>query len=108
MTQLTESDKALNLFEGTNTSLVTYILVTSEGVPFKYNGNVTYQEAVKLAGLMIDLIHYTKRTIEDLKKGNTGNICLRMRLKSGEEYIIQQEQDFFLLTLQMCKGTVEE
>lgn len=123
MAQLTESDKLLNSFEGQNGSIEYYILVTSEGVPFKYsqsiasdksqdsqdsNVNPNYIEAVKIAGLFSDLINYTKRTIEDLKKGNTGNICIRLRLKDGKEIIIQQEQDFYMITKQVCKVSSEE
>jgi hypothetical protein len=107
MAQLTESDKALNAYESKNTSLESYILVTSEGVPFKFAG-VKHEEAIKYSGLMYDLIHYSKRILEDLKKGNSGNISLRLRLKDGHEYIIQQELDFFLITVQMCKAVIEE
>jgi hypothetical protein len=63
---------------------------------------------VKIAGLVSDLINYTKRTIEDLKKGNTGNICIRLRLKDGKEIIVQQEQDFYMITKQVCKVTLDE
>ena len=123
MAQLTESDKLLNQFEGQNGSIEYYILVTSEGIPFKYsqsiasdksqdnqdsNVNPNYIEAVKIAGLVSDLINYTKRTIEDLKRGNTGNICIRLRLKDGKEIIVQQEQDFYMITKQVCKVTSDE
>lgn len=103
MAQLTESDKLLSAFESKNTSLESWILLTSEGVPFKFSG-VTNTEAVKICGMMTDLVHFTKRTIEDLKKGNLGNICIRLRQTNGMEYIIKQENDFFLITLQMCKA----
>lgn len=107
MAQLTESDKALASFESKNSSLESYVLVTSEGVPFKYSG-VKPEEGIKYAALMYDLINYTKRVLEDLKKGNSGNICIRLRLKDGHEYVVQQEQDFFMITIQMCKSVVEE
>ena len=107
------------------TAQLSIILVTSEGIPFKYsqsivvdknadtkNANSTinpnYNEAVKIAGLVSDLINYSKKTIEDLKKGNTGNICIRLRLKDGKEIIVQQEQDYYLITKQVCKSAPEE
>lgn len=125
MAQQTESDKLLNSFETTNTSIEFWILVTSEGVPFKYSSSIVfdknlaekseqdaqnknYMEAVRIAGLVSDLINYTKRTIEDFKKGQTGNICIRLRLKDDKEIIIQQEQDFYLITKQVCKTVVDE
>lgn len=123
MAQLTESDKLLNDFESQNGSIEYYIMVTSEGVPFKFSQSIVqdknqevketsvnnnYIEAVKIAGLVSDLINYSKRTIEDLKKGNTGNICIRLRLKDGKEIIIQQEQDFYMITKQVCKITQDD
>jgi len=125
MAQLTESDKLLNAFETSNSSVEFWILVTSEGVPFKHSSSIVfdknlaekseqdiqsrnYSEAVKIAGLFSDLINYTKRTIEDFKKGQSGNICIRLRLSDGKEIIVQQEQDFFLITKQVCKAAPEE
>ena len=107
MTQLTESDKLLVSFEAKNQSLESFVLVTSEGVPFKYSG-LKDEEATKLAGLMYDLMHFSKRTLEDFKKGNLGNICIRLRLTDGHEYIVKQEQDFFLVTVQLCKQSSNE
>ncbi len=107
MAQLTESDKLLAAFESKNTSLESFILVTSEGVPLKFSG-LKYEEAVKISAYMFDLMHFSKRTLEDFKKGNLGNICIRLRLTDGHEYIIKQEQDFFLVSVQMCKVIIQD
>ena len=124
MAQLSESDKLLAAFESQNGSVEYWIMVTSEGVPFKFSQSIiidkgnelkseadiqnrNYSESVKISGLVSDLINYSKRVIDDLKKGNTGNICIRLRMRDGKEYIIQQEQDFFLITKQVCKTIVE-
>lgn len=65
--------------------------MSSEGVPFKYNPNLTHQEAVSIAGLIYDLILYSKRTIDEMvKKPSPSNMTLRMRLKNGEEIIVSQ------------------
>jgi hypothetical protein len=87
--------------------------MTSEGVPFKYNpNNITHQEAVKISGLIYELVFYSKKTLDDFKRTpNYGNITIRLRLKSGLEIIVVQgihlfiilEQDFFLITHQLCK-----
>jgi hypothetical protein len=71
-------------------------LLSSEGVPFKYNSSLSHPEAVKIAGLIYDLILFSKRTLDDLKRsGSGGNITLRMRLKSGEEFIVVQGKKIY-------------
>jgi hypothetical protein len=68
------------------------------GVPFKYNiNNISHQEAVKYAGLVFDLILFSKRTLDDLKKTpHHGNMTLRLRLKNGSEIIVVQGKKFFI------------
>jgi len=101
-----ELDKLLKAFEEKNTSMEYYILMSSEGIPFKSNIENNAQ-VVKLAGLVFDLILYSKRTLEDLKKVNepgvNKNLTLRMRLKNGEELIIVQQNEFYLISKQICK-----
>ena len=122
MAQLTESDKLLTKFEAENGSVEYYILMTSTGIPFKFSQSIVqdkgldkeetvnpnYVEAVKICGLFMDLILYSKRTIEDLKKNSQGNVLLSLRLKDGKEFIVQQEQDFYLITKQVCKIQSDE
>jgi hypothetical protein len=124
MAQLSESDKLLAQFEAQNGSVEYWIMVTSEGIPFKFSQSIVpdkgnnivsesdiqsrnYSESVKISGLVSDLINYCKRVIDDLKKGNQGNIVIRLRMKDGKEYVIQQECDFFLITKQVCKTIAE-
>jgi hypothetical protein len=77
-------------FETANTSVESYVLLTSEGVPFKFSG-LSHQEAVRYAGLIYDLILYSKKTIDDFKRTpNHGNMALRLRLKNGTEIIVVQ------------------
>ena len=101
-----ELDKLLKAFEEKNTSMDYYILMSSEGIPFKSNidDNPT---VVKIAGLLFDFILYSKRTLDDLKKTNepmaNRNLTIRMRLKNGEELVIVQEGEFYLITKQICK-----
>ena len=80
-----ELDKLLKAFEEKNTSMEFYILVSSEGIPFKSNIEDN-AFVVKLTGLLFDLILYSKRTLDDLKKVNepgvNKNLTIRMRLKS--------------------------
>ena len=101
-----ELDKLLKAFEEKNTSMEYYILMSSEGIPFKSNIENNAQ-VVKLAGLIFDLILYSKRTLEDLKKVNepgvNKNLTLRMRLKNGEELIIVKQNEFYLISKQICK-----
>ena len=101
-----ELDKLLKAFEEKNTSMEYYILMSSEGIPFKSNIENNAQ-VVKLAGLIFDLILYSKRTLEDLKKVNepgvNKNLTLRMRLKNGEEIIVVQQNEYYLITKQICK-----
>ncbi len=103
-----ELDKLLKAFEEKNTSMEFYILVSSEGIPFKSNIEDN-AFVVKLTGLLFDLILYSKRTLDDLKKVNepgvNKNLTIRMRLKSGEELIIVQQNEFYLITKQICKIT---
>ena len=61
MTQLTESDKLLVSFEAKNQSLESFVLVTSEGVPFKYSG-LQDEEATKLAGDVLFNAFFQKNT----------------------------------------------
>jgi hypothetical protein len=103
-----ELDKLLKAFEEKNTSMEFYILVSSEGIPFKSNIEDN-AFVVKLTGLLFDLILYSKRTLDDLKKinepGVNKDLTIRMRLKSGEELIIVQQNEFYLITEQICKIT---
>ena len=64
-----ELDKLLKAFEEKNTSMEYYILCSSEGIPFKSNLENNAQ-IVKITGLLFDLILYSKRTLDDLKKVN--------------------------------------
>ena len=45
--------------------------------------------------------------MEDLKKVNeqglNENLTLRMRLKSGEELIVVQQNEYYLISKQICK-----
>ena len=66
--------------------------MTNEGVPFKYNiNNISHQDAVKISGLIHELVLYSKKTLDDFKRTpNHGNITIRLRLKSGLEIIVVQ------------------
>ena len=53
--------------------------------------------AVKYAGLIYDLMLFTKKTFDDFKKSpNSGNVILRIRLKNGKEFIISQGNKYNL------------
>ena len=101
-----ELDKLLKAFEDKNTSMEYYILMNNEGIPFKSNIEKN-SEVIKIAGLIFDLVLYSKRTLDSLKKTNepgvSKNLTLRMRLKNGEELIVVQENEFYLITKQICK-----
>jgi len=62
---------------------------------------------VRIAGLLFDLILYSKKVLEDLKKVNEQgvheNLTLRMRLKNGVEIIIVQQNEYYLISKQICK-----
>ena len=83
-----------------------YILMSIDGIPFKSNIEKN-SEVVRIAGLIFDLILYSKKIIEDLKKTNeqglNENLTLRMRLKNGEEIIVVQQNEYYLISKQICK-----
>ena len=100
-----ELDKLLKAFEDKNTSMEFYILMSLDGIPFKSNIEKN-SEIVRVAGLIFDLILYSKKILEDLKKVNepgNDNLTLRMRLKNGEEIIVVQQNEYYLLSKQICK-----
>ena len=101
-----ELDKLLKAFEDKNTSMDFYILMSIDGIPFKSNIEKN-SEVVRISGLIFDLILYSKKILEDLKKVNepgvNDNLTLRMRLKNGEEIIVVQQNEFYLLSKQICK-----
>lgn len=101
-----ELDKLLKAFEDKNTSMEFYILMNNEGIPFKSNIEKN-SDVIRIAGLIFDLILYSKRTLDSLKKVNepgvSKNLTMRMRLKNGEEIIIVQENEFYLISKQICK-----
>ena len=101
-----ELDKLLKAFEDKNTSMEFYILMSIDGIPFKSNIEKN-SEVVRITGLIFDLILYSKKILEDLKKvnepGTNDNLTLRMRLKNGEEIIVVQQNEYYLLTKQICK-----
>ena len=67
-------------------------------VPFKFSiSSLEYPMAVKYAGLIYDLMLFTKKTFDDFKKSpNSGNVILRIRLKNGKEFIISQGNKYNL------------
>ena len=77
-----------------------------DGIPFKSNIEKN-SEVVCVAGLIFDLILYSKKILEDLKKTNeqgvNDNLTLRMRLKNGEEIIVVQQNEYYLISKQICK-----
>ena len=101
-----ELDKLLKAFEDKNTSMDFYILMSIDGIPFKSNIE-KHSEVVRISGLIFDLILYSKKILEDLKKVNepgvNDNLTLRMRLKNGEEIIVVQQNEYYLLSKQICK-----
>ena len=101
-----ELDKLLKAFEDKNTSMEYYILMSIEGIPFKSNIERN-SDVVRIAGLLFDLILYSKKVLEDLKKVNEQgvheNLTLRMRLKNGVEIIIVQQNEYYLISKQICK-----
>ena len=70
-----ELDKLLKAFEDKNTSMEYYILMSIDGIPFKSNIEKN-SEVVRIVGLIFDLILYSKKIIEDLKKTNEQGIHL--------------------------------
>ena len=104
---LSDLDKSMKAFEERNTSMDYYILMSAEGIPFK-SSLADNTQVVKIAGLLFDFIIYAKRTFDDLKKPSSNdnkNMTIRMRLKNGEEYIVIQEGDLYLICKQICKVT---
>ena len=101
-----ELDKLLKAFEDKNTSMEYYILMSIDGIPFKSNIERN-SDVVRIAGLLFDLILYSKKVLEDLKKVNEQgvheNLTLRMRLKNGVEIIIVQQNEYYLISKQICK-----
>ena len=101
-----ELDKLLKAFEDKNTSMEFYILMSIDGIPFKSNIEKN-SEVVRITGLIFDLILYSKKILEDLKKvndpGSNDNLTLRMRLKNGEEIIVVQQNEYYLISKQICK-----
>ena len=100
-----ELDKLLKAFEDKNTSMEFYILMSIDGIPFKSNIEKN-SDVVRVAGLIFDLILYSKRTLSDLKKtsdSSDDNLTMRMRLKSGVEIIIVQQNEYYLISKQICK-----
>jgi hypothetical protein len=65
---------------------------------------LSYQEAVKYTGLLYDLVLFSKKSLDDLKKGEyTKNdhskeknpqFSMRLRLKNGIEMMIVQGDQF--------------
>ena len=62
-----ELDKLLKAFEEKNTSMDYYILMSSEGIPFKTNIENNAQ-VVKIAGLLFDFIYIPKELWMILKR----------------------------------------
>jgi hypothetical protein len=83
---------------------------TNPGIPFHHSEGLSYTEAVRYAGLISDILLLTKKTLDTFKTipPNTGNMTMRFRLTNGKEIIIVQEQDLYLLTIQICKVLPED
>ena len=101
-----ELDKLLKAFEDKNISMEYYILMSIDGIPFKSNIEKN-SDVVRIAGLIFDLILFSKKILEDLKRVNepgvNNDLTLRMRLKNGEELIVVQQNEYYLISKQICK-----
>ena len=79
-------------------------------MPFKFNINISKDDAVRYTGLLFNLMHYVKKVLDDLKKSENNqvrnNFMMRLRLQTGMEIIVNQDTDYYLISMQQCK--VEE
>ena len=75
-----ELDKLLKAFEDKNTSMEYYILMSVDGIPFKSNIEKN-SEVVRIAGLIFDLILYSKKILEDLKEAINDGFLVPYRLR---------------------------
>ncbi|GAW80494.1 dynein light chain 2B, cytoplasmic [Plasmodium gonderi] len=99
-----EISESLNAWMNGNSSIASYVLINSDGIPLKYNEDVTYKQAVKQASLFSDLLTKTKRCVKELlPQENDLNSSLRIRTKKDTEYILCSYGDYSLITQQICK-----
>ncbi|CAA9987702.1 conserved Plasmodium protein, unknown function [Plasmodium knowlesi strain H] len=101
-----EISESLNAWMNSNSSIESYVLINSDGIPLKYNEDVSYEHAVKQASLFSDLLTKTKKCVKELlPQENEFNSNLRIRTKKETEYIICNHGDYSLITKQNCKDT---
>ncbi|VWU51006.1 conserved protein, unknown function [Hepatocystis sp. ex Piliocolobus tephrosceles] len=99
-----EISELLNSWMGDNTSIVSYVLINSDGVPLKYNEEVSYDHAIKQASLFSDLLTKTKRCLKELfPQENECSSNLRIRTNKETEYILCNCDEYSLVTQQNCK-----
>ncbi|KAI4838766.1 roadblock/LC7 domain-containing protein [Plasmodium brasilianum] len=99
-----EISESLNAWMNNNSSIVSYVLINLDGIPLKYNDEVSYEHAVKQASLFSDLLTKTKKCVKELlPQENEFNTNLRIRTKKETEYILCNYGDYSLITQQNCK-----
>ncbi|SBT33986.1 conserved Plasmodium protein, unknown function [Plasmodium ovale wallikeri] len=99
-----EISECLNAWMGNNSSIVSYVLINSDGIPLKYNEDVSYDHAVKQASLFSDLLTKTKKCVKELlPQENEFSSNLRIRTNKETEYILCNCGDYSLITQQNCR-----
>ncbi|KYN99447.1 hypothetical protein PGSY75_1007100 [Plasmodium gaboni] len=99
-----EISESLNGWMNNNSSIVSYVLINADGIPLKYNEDVSYEHAVKQASLFSDLLTKTKKCVKELLPQENEFISnLRIRTKKETEYILCNHGDYSLITHQNCK-----
>ncbi|CAD2109291.1 conserved Plasmodium protein, unknown function [Plasmodium vinckei] len=99
-----EISESLNTWMNNNSSIVSYVLINSDGIPLKYNEDASYEHAVKQASLFLGLLTKTKKCVKELfPQESEFNNNLRIRTSKETEYILCNYGDYSLITQQNCK-----
>ncbi len=103
-------------------SVIGYIVFNHEGIAMRYDGKgITHKKAVHYAALMTDYWAIVKKTMnrtlksvlmKNKENGQSNNSdCdieyIRYRTAHGEELILTNYNEFFLVCIQKC-GKIEE
>ncbi|CXI73441.1 conserved Plasmodium protein, unknown function [Plasmodium berghei] len=99
-----EISESLNAWMSNNSSIISYVLINSDGIPLKYNEDANYEHAVKQASLFLGLLTKTKKCVKELfPQENEFNNNLRIRTNKETEYILCNYGEYSLITQQNCK-----
>ena len=106
--QTSELDAELKRFCDTNTSVIGFVVVNSQGIPVKYSDSISGDRAVMYSALLTNFAASCKKCLKELMTASDPEFQhVRLRTKLGSEIVVMPSAptgDCTMIVLQNCTG----